>query len=150
MDNCYLTLGLVFEFDDLLLEGTCSSTLGHEGTSQNPLDDGALTGFGMDEKGLPVAAFNVQHYSNKIDAMQILLTQTPRPPDILFLLETFLDETFSDDELAIPGYMLFRKDRLCRCGGGILAYVRLEIPINQRTELETSELGILWLEIDYP
>ena len=46
--------------------------------------------------------------------------------------------------------MLFRKDRLCRCGGGILAYVRLKIPINRRTELETSELEILWLEIDYP
>ena len=94
VDNCDLTLSLVFEFDDLLLEGTCSSTLEHEGTSQNPLDDGALTGFGMDEKGLPVAAFNVQHYTNKIDAMQILLTQTPRPPDILFCLKLFLMKHF--------------------------------------------------------
>lgn len=52
--------------------------------------------------------------------------------DILALTETWLDETWNDFQLTVPGYNLFRKDRKCNihdqsrscAGGGVIIYVR--------------------------
>lgn len=46
-----------------------------------------------------------------------------RSIDILALTETWVDETWNDVELAVPGYNLFRKDRKSNsqsrsCAGG--------------------------------
>lgn len=65
LDNCDLPLCLVFELDELLL-GAYSPTFEHKRASQNPPDNGLLTGFVMDEKGLRIAAFNVQHYTRAL------------------------------------------------------------------------------------
>ena len=72
-------------------------------------------------------------------------------PDILFVvIETFLDDTYAADELDIPGFMLFLKDRFGKRGGGILAYVHLSIPIHRRlVDLECKELETLWLEVNH-
>ena len=63
---------------------------------------------------------------------------------------SFLDRTFTDKELEIPGYILFRKDRVGKRGGGIVAYVRSEIPILRRTDMESEDLEIMWLEVKHP
>ena len=51
-----------------------------------------------------------------------------RSIDILALTETWVDETWNDVELAVPGYNLFRKDqksnsqsRFC-AGGKVIIY----------------------------
>ena len=51
-----------------------------------------------------------------------------RSIDILALTETWVDETWNDVELAVPGYNLFRKDRKsnsqsrCCAGGKVIIY----------------------------
>ena len=52
----------------------------------------------------------------------------------------------SDGELGIPGYKLFRKDRDGR-NGGIVAYVRDDILVTRRDDLEIDSVEGLWLEI---
>ena len=47
--------------------------------------------------------------------------------DIIFLSETKLDSTFTQAQFDAPGYNSFRKDRNCH-GGGILAYIRSDLP----------------------
>ena len=43
--------------------------------------------------------------------------------DILSINETRLDATICNNEINIPGYALFRKDR-SRTGGGVCLYIR--------------------------
>ena len=45
-----------------------------------------------------------------------------KPVDILSIKETRLDYTISNDEITIPDYALFRKDRLMS-GGGVAVYI---------------------------
>jgi len=42
---------------------------------------------------------------------------------VLFLNETFLKPSIPDSLYAVPGFTLYRCDRLPRCGGGVLAFV---------------------------
>ena len=70
--------------------------------------------------------------------------------DILGLCETWLKEEISDQELNIPGYQLFRRDRISegpRAYGGVAIYIKDNIVCNRRMDLET-DCEILWLEFD--
>ena len=69
-----------------------------------------------------------------------------QPFDILAVNETRLDETIPDSSIQIPGYFVVRNDRN-RNGGGVCAYVRSSINIRRRTDLESSSLELLALEV---
>ena len=57
--------------------------------------------------------------------------------DICFFSETKLDDTFNQSSFDVPGYRSFRNDRNCS-GGGLIAYVRSNLPARRRPELELS------------
>ena len=85
---------------------------------------------------------------------------------MLFILETWLDDTYSDQ------YVQYRKDRVGKKGGGILAHVRegftfisqptnssaggvglyvkqdLNYTIRTKLSLSNSDFESLWIEID--
>ena len=70
-------------------------------------------------------------------------------PDVLSLVETWLDDSVLDHELEINGYHFFRKDRGSR-GGGILVYIKDSIMCHRRSDLEPDNNSInefLCLEI---
>ena len=46
---------------------------------------------------------------------------------VICLCETWLDETVSDGEVAIPGYRLFRRDRKEKLGGGVCIFVHCSL-----------------------
>lgn len=52
---------------------------------------------------------NVNGLYHKLDEVKVLLEETKI--DILALTETRLQDAATDSEIAIKGYMLFRKDR---------------------------------------
>ena len=58
---------------------------------------------------------------------------------IIALTETWLDASIIDHELCIPGYSVIRRDRN-RCGGGILLYVRSDLPILSTSTHHSLEL----------
>jgi len=55
------------------------------------------------------------------------------------LTETWLDASISDHELCIPGYSVLRRDRNRR-GGGVLLYVRSDLPILWTSSYHSLEL----------
>jgi hypothetical protein len=55
--------------------------------------------------------------------------------DILFIAETKLDDTFLQSCFDVPGFRAYRKDRDAK-GGGLLAYVRSDLPARRREDLE--------------
>ena len=67
-----------------------------------------------------VLFYNVRSLLPKIDNLRIL--SSVFSPDIICLVETWLDTAILDSEIAIQGYSIIRLDRN-RHGGGVLLYV---------------------------
>lgn len=74
--------------------------------------------------GLRAAHLNIRSLCGHYAELCTLLKN--KPLDILALSETWLDDTVSDEEVAINGYSLVRNDRN-RTGGGVMIYVRENI-----------------------
>ena len=74
------------------------------------------------------------------------------PLYILFINETRLDDSVSDDEVYIPGYDIIRRDREHngRLGGGVYIYVRSYINFSLRPDLSDIHLENLCIEIRKP
>ncbi|XP_063960326.1 uncharacterized protein LOC135155303 [Lytechinus pictus] len=89
---------------------------------------------------------NAQSIVNKRDELQSTVYQ--EEPDIISIVETWLNSKISDAEIQIPGYQATRLDRQNRPHGGVLLYTKEGIEVQQRTD---SELNIyneaLWCDI---
>ena len=59
--------------------------------------------------------------------------------DVLVIGETKLDDSFLDAQFKVDGYQLFRNDRNGD-GGGVMAYVRSDIPCRRRKETEPEQV----------
>ena len=65
--------------------------------------------------------------------------------DIAAVRESWLHNNIDDDQIAINGYTIYRKDRLHGRGGGVCMYQLQEIPGNRRTDLENPNYECMWL-----
>ena len=65
--------------------------------------------------------FNARSLLPKIDNLKALCSA--HSPDIICIVESWLDETILDPEISIQGYSIVRLDRT-RHGGGALVYVK--------------------------
>ena len=66
--------------------------------------------------------YNVRSLLPKTDELRAVCVTSK--PDIICIVEIWLDNNISDNELAMQDYQLFRLDRN-RHGGGIALYVHL-------------------------
>ncbi len=74
-------------------------------------------------KGITLCSLNVRGLYSKMEEVHLLLSRSQ--VDVLLLNETFLNNGYSDAELAINGYYLYRLDRdenIGKKGGGVAAY----------------------------
>ena len=94
--------------------------------------------------GNNVAHLNVCSLLRNVDEIRNILTN--ENIDILSLSETRLDSSVSDAEICIPGYWFVRLDRN-RNGGGILTYIKENIPFNVKRDLFTDGLELLCIEV---
>ena len=69
-------------------------------------------------------------------------------PHVLSLNETWLDDSFSDVELSLPGYQLMRRDR-DRHGGGIAVYIADNLSLN-RLDTPADNIEALRFELSQP
>lgn len=69
--------------------------------------------------------------------------------DVLALSETRLDDTLTDSQMSIEGYVLIRRDRH-RGGGGIGMYIRNLIDFKISSDLSHPDLEFLCVEIKKP
>ena len=91
-----------------------------------------------------ISHLNINSHRNKFHDLSDLFSD--RLVDILFISETKLDSTFTQAQFDAPGYNSFRKDRNCH-GGGLLAYIRSDLPARRRPDLELSRIESLIIEI---
>ena len=85
---------------------------------------------------------NINSLRNKFDQLRLLVKDTI---DILIIQETKLDETFPDGQFIIEGFMPpFRRDRN-RFGGGVMIYIRDDIPakvLENDLSIDTESISV--------
>ena len=102
-------------------------------------------------RGLKIAHLNVNRLVNKLDGVCKLMSTYNF--DVPTRSETWLSSNISDCEVTIPGYTLVRKDRNGSTklnGGGVLFYIRDNIPFTVKKDLATNKEELLWVEINRP
>jgi hypothetical protein len=87
---------------------------------------------------------NVNSLRHKLcELMEIFQDQLA---DIFVVSETKIDESFPDSQFAVKDYNLFRRDRTSR-GGGLVVYVRSDLPCRRMKNLETPTLETMVIEL---
>lgn len=103
----------------------------------------------MELRGLKILHQNIQSLRCRIDELRLLLHKFNSGVQLLALTETWANRDITDKEYEIPGYNLYRKDRGSK-GGGVAVFVRNDLVITRREDLEKSDVEGLWLEIALP
>ena len=73
-------------------------------------------------RGLKFIHQNIRSLRKKLNELRVFITQSPRI-HIIASTETLLNSSNSDAEVSLPGFTLFRRDRLVRKGGGVAVFV---------------------------
>ena len=134
------------------LQGTsCESNLNPNATSFTPkVDHDAFTHLKNirinNMKNVIIGQLNINSIRNKFESLAELMRGNL---DILVITETKLDHTFPDKQFLIPGYRKpFRRDRN-RFGGGVMIYVREDIPCDILIKHKTpSNIEAIFVEIN--
>ena len=85
-----------------------------------------------------------QSLTHKIDELRNLVNEFKSEIHIIALTETWANEQILDGEFEIPGYNIFRKERDAK-GGGVLVFVRSDLSVVRRNDLEYTNVEGLWL-----
>ncbi|XP_069140974.1 uncharacterized protein [Argopecten irradians] len=95
------------------------------------------------KKNIVVCYLNINSFRNKSSEICSILYEGLC--DILFIGESKLDDTFRQSCFDVPGYRCFRRDRNAH-GGGLMAYVRADLPSRRRNDLELRDVESIVIE----
>ena len=94
-----------------------------------------------------LACINVDSLCKHIEEICYILINSLL--EVLAINESKLDDTISDTEVYIPGYIIIRKDR-SRSGGGVALYIRENLSYTNRIGLVSDTLEMICVEISLP
>ena len=98
-------------------------------------------------KGLRILHINICSLRNKLTELRLFCDK--HRPHVLSLNETWLDDSFLDSELYLPGYQLLRRDR-DRHGGGTAVYVAENLNSERVDILSIDDIEALWFDLSQP
>ena len=75
---------------------------------------------------LKCVCLNARSIINKKNELDIMVDEIK--PHIIGITESWANNDITDAELRLEGYVMFRKDRMGRRGGGVLLYIKETIP----------------------
>ena len=78
------------------------------------------------ESGIKCVCLNARSIINKKTELNIMVDDIK--PHIIGITESWANNDITDAELGLEGYVMFRKDRMGRRGGGVLLYIKENIP----------------------
>ena len=79
----------------------------------------------ISEKGYRCVCLNARSIVNKKNELNIMVEDID--PHIIGITESWANIDITDAELGLTGYVMFRKDRIGRRGGGVILYVKESI-----------------------
>jgi exonuclease III len=98
-------------------------------------------------KGFKIGQLNITNLVKHVEELRIFIHE--QPIDILYINETWLDNSISSAEVEICGYEIVRRDRN-RNGGGVAIYLCNNIPYVEQSDLIPENVEALCLEIRKP
>ena len=99
-------------------------------------------------KGLRFFHLNICSQSNKMDELRLFCNE--HKPHVLSINESWLDDSFSDEEIRLSGFNLMRRDRNCN-GGGLVVYIADHLKFNRLDEnYNTPHHEAIWFELFPP
>ena len=99
-------------------------------------------------KSLKFFSFNARSLFPKFDEFRLSVSSLD--PDIICICETWLTNDIQNSEISLPGYSLFRKDRLHKIGGGAAIYAKSNLSsslIKLSSSLEFILISIFHLDV---
>ena len=102
----------------------------------------------LNSPGLKIAHLNTRSLPKHLDEFKILVADNPF--DVICLSETWLNSTWSDNELHIDGYNIIRRDRDDSQRGGTAIYYSTNFMARQRSDLSIPDIETVWLELTLP
>ena len=96
---------------------------------------------------LIIGHLNINSIRDKFEALKLIIKNNL---DILVVSETKLNDTFPDSQFHMEGYRLIRKDREINghYGGGIVMFIREDIPCKELQFQVNKEIEGIFLEIN--
>ena len=67
--------------------------------------------------------------------------------DVICITESWLHDAISDDEIKMEEYTVFRRDRVGDSHGGVCVYVKNNLHVRRRNDMEIQNIECVWLEI---
>ena len=101
----------------------------------------------ISNKGLNIVHLNVRSLLPKIDEIHHMAITTNC--SILGISETWLDDSVTDAEIQIAGYVVIRKDRN-RQGGGVCIYIKDTLAFNIRSDIKNDNCEFIFLDVLLP
>ena len=90
-----------------------------------------------------VVHYNVQSLVNKIGILETELSNF----DVICITESWLHDAISDGEIKMEEYTVFRRDRVGDSHGGVCVYVKNNLHVRRRNDIEIQNLECVWIEI---
>jgi hypothetical protein len=91
-----------------------------------------------------ICCLNASSINGKVDELAACAFMSVNKVHIAAITESWLTDEIRDDQISIGGYVIHRKDRTHRRGGGVCVYVSQQISIRY-LELEDLNLEYMWL-----
>ena len=100
----------------------------------------------MSEAGYRCACLNARSIVNKKNELNIMVEDID--PRIIGITELWANTDITDAELGLTGYIMFRRDRIGRRGGGVILYVKESIQAYEiKLEREAGYDEAVWRKI---
>ena len=81
------------------------------------------------ESGIKCVCLNARSIINKKSELNIMVDDIK--PHIIGITESWANNDITDAELGLEGYVMFRKVRMGKRGGGVLLYIKETIPAHE-------------------
>ena len=100
----------------------------------------------ISETGFICVCLNARSIVNKKNELNIMVEDID--PHIIGITESWANIDITDAELGLTGYVMFRKDRIGRRGGGVILYVKKSIQAYEiKLEREADCDEAVWCNI---
>ena len=86
---------------------------------------------------------NARSITNKIDELKVRIESWAS--GIIFVSETWLTENIPDGAIDIEGFCVIRKDRTVKRGGGVALFMKDNLPVKVRHDLNHGPFECLWV-----
>ena len=95
---------------------------------------------GKSKEEIKCVCLNARSIINKKNELNIMVDDTK--PHIIGITESWTNNDITDAELGLAGYVMLRKERMGRRGGGVLLYIKETIPAYEVGLRE--RINIMW------